>query len=106
MDRRQLLSGLAGLGIGTSVFQRAVVAQAEESGEITPEMVSEAEWIAGVELTDDEREQVAQSLRRNVDRRADIRELELTSDVAPAFQFQPWAPPVHTPIEQQRSPDV
>ena len=106
MDRRQLLSGLAGLGIGTSVFQRAVVAQAEESGEITPEMVSEAEWIAGVELTDDEREQVAQSLRRNVDRRADIRELELTSDVAPAFLFQPWAPPVHTPIEHQRSPDV
>ncbi|MEC7446247.1 MAG: amidase, partial [Planctomycetota bacterium] len=106
MDRRQLLSGLAGLGIGTSVFQRAVVAQAEASGEITSEMVSEAEWIAGVELTDDEREQVAQSLRRNVDRRADIRELELTSDVAPAFLFQPWAPPVHTPIEHQRSPDV
>ena len=47
VDRRQLLSGLAGLGIGTSVFQRAVVAQAEESGEITPEMVSEASGLRG-----------------------------------------------------------
>ena len=47
----------------------------------------------------------ARSLRRNVDLRADIRELELTSDVAWRFCSSPSAAGAY-PIEHQRSPDV
>jgi Asp-tRNA(Asn)/Glu-tRNA(Gln) amidotransferase A subunit family amidase len=101
-----MLTSLASLGIGTSVFHRAVVARAQESDGLTPERVAEAEWIAGVELTEEEREQVAQSLQRSQGRRAELRDLKLTSDVAPAFLFQPLGATAQTSVDHERAPRV
>ena len=55
--RRTLLKGLAGLGVGTATFRRALAAQAAQAGAVTPEMIKQAEWIAGLELTEEERTQ-------------------------------------------------
>ena len=49
--RRAVLKALAGLGVGGPVLHRAVAAAAE-AGDVSPEMVRRAEWIAGVEFTD------------------------------------------------------
>ena len=56
LDRRKVLAILAGLGVGTAVFQRALAAQVEVAGQITPLMVQQAEWVAGIELTEDDRQ--------------------------------------------------
>jgi Asp-tRNA(Asn)/Glu-tRNA(Gln) amidotransferase A subunit family amidase len=91
-SRRQLLSTLAGLGVGSVVFQRAVVAQAPKEGRITEEMIKQAEWIAGLKLSDDDRKALVGRINnalRSYDR---ARQVPLTNDVPPAFAFFP-APP-------------
>ena len=59
VSRRSILASLAGLGIGSSVFHRALAAEAAKGATITVEMVKQAEWISGLELTDDERKETA-----------------------------------------------
>ena len=50
-------------------------------------MVEQAEWIAGITLTDRERKAVAASLNRGAKRLAKARAVELAYDVPPAIQF-------------------
>ncbi len=54
------------LGIGSAVFRRALAAAGGRGGPVTPEMVQQAEWIAGLELTDDERKETAEGLKRTM----------------------------------------
>ena len=53
--RREMLAALAGLGVGTAVFHRALAARAATAPKITPEMVEQAEWISGLELSEEDR---------------------------------------------------
>ena len=65
VSRRELLAAAAALGIGSATFQRSVaaVAASQPKGEaVTAEMVKNAEWVAGVTLSDDERKAVASGL--------------------------------------------
>src|SRR6516225_9674855 len=63
-NRRQLFGVLASLGIGSAVFQRALASQAEQAVTVTPEMIQQAEWIAGLKLTEDERKALADSFTK------------------------------------------
>ncbi len=89
-SRRQLMKTLAGIGIGSAVFQRAVVAQApKRGGAITVEMIEKAEWITGLKLSDEQRKALVGRLsgsQRNFDR---LRKIPLANDVPPAFAFIP-----------------
>ena len=87
--RRTVLKGLAAVGAGSVAFRRALSAQAAQAGAVTPEMVAQAEWIAGLKLTDAEREEVAKSVRSSLDRFEALRKCEVGYDVAPALQFNP-----------------
>ena len=60
--RRTLLKSLAALGVGTVTFRRALAAQAAQSGAITPEMIKQAQWIAGLDLTEEERKSTMRSI--------------------------------------------
>ncbi len=95
LPRRRALKALAGLGIGTLAFQRAVAAQVAKAGKVTPEMIRDAEWIAGLELSDADRASTARSVERAVSSLQAMREVKLENSVPPAVQFQPapWLPP-------------
>jgi Asp-tRNA(Asn)/Glu-tRNA(Gln) amidotransferase A subunit family amidase len=109
-NRRKVLKGLAGLGVGTMTFRRALAAQAAQAGTVTPEMIKQAEWIAGLELTDDERTRTARSVQRALREFAELRKVDVGYDVAPALTFFPVPPrpaavikrnqarPVETPV--------
>ncbi len=93
-DRRELLTALAALGVGTATFHRAVLAQAEPAQAepvtaITAEMVQQAEWVAGITLTDGERKRVAGSLTRALAGVNAGRKVELPNAVSPALHFNP-----------------
>jgi Asp-tRNA(Asn)/Glu-tRNA(Gln) amidotransferase A subunit family amidase len=83
---------LAGIGVGTAAFQRALAARAEVKREITSEMIQQAEWIAGIKLGDDERKSVAEALQRDQEKLATIRAVSVGYDVPPAIGFY-VAPP-------------
>ena len=86
--RRTWLKTLAAVGIGSAVFQRALAQQATEQGEITTDMIRQAEWIAGLELSDAQRDATAQALRQAQQGVAALRQVPLDNSVAPALHFQ------------------
>ncbi|WP_254053521.1 amidase [Singulisphaera sp. GP187] len=87
--RRATLKALAALGIGTATFRRALAVQADEAGKVSPEMIKQAEWIAGLELTDEERKTAARSVQRSLDAFKTLRAVEVDYDVPPALSFVP-----------------
>jgi Asp-tRNA(Asn)/Glu-tRNA(Gln) amidotransferase A subunit family amidase len=91
-ERRAVLRCLVGLGVGTTTFQRALAAQAVQAGTVTVEMIKDAEWIAGFELTPEERTGTARALRRSLRSFEELRKIEIGYDVAPALSFFPTPP--------------
>jgi Asp-tRNA(Asn)/Glu-tRNA(Gln) amidotransferase A subunit family amidase len=89
LPRRAILKGLAALGIGSTTFQRAVAAQAVEAGKVTPDMIKQAEWIAGLELTDDERKATAGTIQRTLSSFEALRKVPMGYEVPPALAFVP-----------------
>ena len=55
-------------------------------------MIKQAEWIAGLDLTDEERASTARSLERSLRSFAELRKVDVGYDVPPALTFFP-APP-------------
>lgn len=94
-SRRELFAAAAAVGIGTTSFHRAVAAEvaADPVEKVTPEMVQAAEWVAGVELTDDQRKQVAAEMTQAVRGRAALLKVELPNSVPPAIHFRVDADP-------------
>src|SRR5262245_34237303 len=92
-SRRQLMKTLAGVGIGSAMFQRAVVAQAPKEGTITAEMLEKAEWITGFKLTDEQRKQLVGRINASQRSFERMRKTPLTNDVPPAFAFVPSSAP-------------
>src|SRR5438105_8701199 len=69
--RRQWLQVLAGLGVGSAVFQRALAAQAQQAEAqqavtVTAEMIQQAEWICGLKLSDADRRALAQAMTQSL----------------------------------------
>lgn len=90
LTRRQLATSLASLGIGTVTFQRALAAQPpSDAATITPEMIQQAEWIAGITLSEAQRKQLANTLQRQQANLKKLRAEPLDNSVAPALVFQP-----------------
>lgn len=97
-DRRALLKGLTAAGIGTATFRRALAAAVQEQGGVTPEMIQKAEWIAGLELTEEERQSAAKELQGTLAEIKALRAVKVGRDVPPALLFQPEVAPVTSPI--------
>ncbi len=93
--RRNILQVLAGLGIGTTAFQRALAADVEKAVAITPERIEQAEWIAGLKLSEDDRKALVGALTRSQGQFRALRAVKLANAVAPALAFNPapWLPP-------------
>ena len=106
MNRRKVLKAIAGIGVGGAVFHRALASLAQEASEITPEMVEKAEWISGLELSEEERNATARSLQRKLAGLAELRQLKIPNDVAPAFTFRTIAPAISGTPKIERAPTV
>jgi Asp-tRNA(Asn)/Glu-tRNA(Gln) amidotransferase A subunit family amidase len=93
--RRRVLKALAGLGIGSAVFQRALAAQAEKSSDVTADMIQQAEWIAGLELSEADRKSTAGAVNRELDNFRQLRAVALENSDVPAILFHPapWLAP-------------
>jgi Asp-tRNA(Asn)/Glu-tRNA(Gln) amidotransferase A subunit family amidase len=93
--RRHLLGLLAGLGVGSAVFRRALAAEAEKVTAVTPEMIQQAEWIAGLTLSEADRKALASRLNGALRNFEALRAVPLPNHVPPALAFNPapWLPP-------------
>jgi len=105
LKRRTVLMALAALGVGTATFRRAVAARAVPGGPITAEMIRQAEWIAGLELTAAERESAARAVNEECLANFEaLRKVAVGYDVPPALAFLPAAgPPPAEGIRRNRA---
>ncbi|MCH2127013.1 MAG: amidase [Pirellulaceae bacterium] len=85
--RRNILKALTAAGIGSVVFQKALAARAAEVGTVTAEMVHQAEWIAGLDLNDEDRETAARSVAQSLEQFTALREISLNYETPPALHF-------------------
>src|SRR5919109_1821411 len=103
IERREFLAYLGAAGLGGTALPGALYALAQqEQGPVTKEMVAQAEKLAGLEFTDDEREQIANSVNGRLRNYQQIRALKLTNAVPPAVQFDPLLPGVKPPATERR----
>ena len=82
---------LGGAGAGATVFGRALTAVAQDQPRVTPDMIRQAEWIAGLSFTDEQREMMARGATRSLSQYGRLRDVELDNGVAPALYFDPAA---------------
>jgi len=101
-SRREWLALLGSLGVGNAVFHRALAATAAQmpSEGITPEMVKNAEWIAGITLSDSQRRAVANRLTASLRQLRQLRDTPVGYDVPPALLFTPAPGPMTGAMER------
>ena len=90
-SRRRALQALVVMGIGTDVFRRSLAAAAEGSPKVTSDMVQRAEWVSGLEFSDDQRTLMLDDLNRRFDGIQSLREVQIGNGVPPALNFLPQA---------------
>lgn len=88
-DRREFLALCASLGIGGTLLPGVLWARIQEEPEITQEVLAEAEKLAGLGFTPEEREMMLEALQRNREGYRALREVEIPNDVPPALHFDP-----------------
>jgi Asp-tRNA(Asn)/Glu-tRNA(Gln) amidotransferase A subunit family amidase len=106
LRRRAVLKGLAVLGAGTLTFRRALAAQAAESARVTPEMIKQAEWIAGITFSDQERTGIARSLDQSLRSFEELRKVDVSYDVPPALTFFPTPPRPAAEVRRNRATPI
>ena len=96
LNRRSALAVLGSTGIGTAVFQRALAARAG-GGPVSPQMVADAEWVAGIKLTEPQREAVVNAFKFAREDLDHVRPIELDNSLLPGLRFAPFASPASLP---------
>jgi len=92
VNRRRFMGYFAATGLTATLFPGALAAVASDAEEITVEMIAEAEAIAGLSFSKDERGRMVRGLngfRNDYDR---IRDLKIPNTVPPALYFNPVPP--------------
>lgn len=97
LDRRRFFAVFAGLGLGATTLPGLLWAQEEAGEEITRETLAAAEELAGLELTDEERDLMLDGVREARTAYEALRTVEIPNSVAPALVFDPVPPGVSLP---------
>ncbi|UCF14015.1 MAG: hypothetical protein JSW59_11440, partial [Phycisphaerales bacterium] len=94
ISRRSFMSCASGLGLTSTVMSGALWAKVagDKEPEITKEMLQDAERLAGLEFTEDERELMVEGLNGYLQKYRKLREVPLDNSIAPALQFNPVVP--------------
>ncbi len=99
-NRRGFLQYFAASGLSSTLFPGALFAlhqQQEEAASITVEMIAEAEQIAGLEFTDEQRLLMLEDLNEQLDQIISMREEVLPNSVMPAVQLNLRAAGIEVP---------
>ncbi len=65
---------------------------------VSPQMVADAEWVAGIKLTEPQREAVVNAFKFAREDLAHVRPIELDNSLLPGLRFAPFASPASLPI--------
>ena len=92
--RRRFLATFAGGSLGATLVPGVLWAKMQDAGasRVTLAMVTEALKTSGIELSDDEKANIADAANRNLSGIESIRKIHIPNDVSPPFHFSPVVP--------------
>lgn len=105
-SRRQFISGLTRLGLGSTLLPGVLWAQMSAAGtdRVSAAMVKSAAQLSGLEFDDEECEAILESVNSNRDRMLAIHSMRIPNDVAPPFYFSPLVPGMR--VDRRQRPFV
>ncbi len=111
LHRREFLSYFSGVGLAGTLLPGVLWARLQEEPELTADMLADAEKVAGLEFTEEERETMLRGLERNLEAYRALREQPIPNEVPPALHFDPVLPGAETPsvvrpFRPSRAPSV
>ena len=95
-DRRTFMVHLSALGV-SATFADAVWAGVQDQERVTPAILRDAEVVAGLEFTPEERAMMVRGLNEHLEAYEAIRQVPLANAVAPAVHFDPRLPHMALP---------
>ncbi len=101
MDRRRFMAYFSAIGVGGTTLPAALWSQAQDEASITKDMRANAEAVAGLEFTDEERDLMLGGLNRNLNAYRTLREQKIPHSVAPAVSFDPVLPGMELPTAEK-----
>ncbi|MFQ5676268.1 MAG: amidase [bacterium] len=94
LTRRGFLAYFSGLGLSSTLLPGILWAKMQEKKElrVTKEMLADAEKLAGLEFTDEERDLMLEGVDGYLDNYEELRKLSIDNSVPPALHFNPVLP--------------
>lgn len=105
LERRRFLRNLSASAAGSALMGRVLLA-AQEGGKATPEMIRQAEWLAGVSFSDAERSLMLEDLNESLGDYEKSRAVSLDNSVMPAIRFSANLPQGATAASQVARPGL
>lgn len=92
--RRRFLAYFSSVGLSTTLLPGALWAQMQQqrAQKVNAEMVKAAEALAGLQFTDEERQQMLNGLNQNVERYEELRKIHIDDAISPPLYFNPLVP--------------
>jgi len=91
-NRRRFMKDISSMGLGAALFPGALAALARDREKISVEMIKQAEKIAGLEFSDEERREIVEDLNRFRDGFDSLRDLHMGNSVPLSLYFNPVPP--------------
>lgn len=111
IDRRGFVAACSSIGLGGTIFPGVLWAKMRESPadrgspqqapEITTDIIREAEKVAGIEFTPEERELMLEKVREQVADYRTLQEIDVPNHTPLALQFDPVVPGTELPSEEK-----
>lgn len=94
LTRRRFLTYFSSIGLTTTLLPGVLWAKMQEKKElrISKEMIAEAEKLAGLEFTDEERDLMLEGLDEYLEKYEELRKISIENSIPPALNFNPILP--------------
>lgn len=93
LTRRRFLTYFSGIGLSSTLLPGILWSKTEGGdARITKELLAEAEQLAGLQFTDQERELMVEGVNEYLEKYEKLRTIPLENNVAPVLQFTPILP--------------
>ncbi len=92
--RKAFLAYFSAAGLGATLLPGTLWAEMSrrQATEVSAEMVRDAGWVAGMELTDEQAQEMAAGVNRNLGNQAELWETPFDNSVGPPIYFSPLVP--------------
>src|SRR3954466_2674756 len=92
--RRQFITYFSSVGLASTLLPGVLWAklQEEQTPRVTGAMLKDALAVAGLEFTDEQREQMLAGVNQNLERYAELRQIRIDPNLAPPLYYSPIVP--------------